>query len=104
MPRPKKTNYDDEIINVDMQIEKYEASLRALYNTRKQLVEQKEKVEINMLHDTIKKSGRSVQDIIQALEQISQRKVAIQPTPVTATPLGAQLPIDEGLDDLDESK
>lgn len=72
MPRGKKRTalqvIDEQIQKVDADIEKYQAKIKGLETKKQELLKQKKESEINTLYEKIQASGKSVEDLLSALD------------------------------------
>ncbi len=73
MPRGKKKtaleSIAEQLTQIDAQIQAEQEKLKGLEATRKELLDQKKKQEIDDLYAKIKASGKSVEEIISVLEK-----------------------------------
>ena len=72
MPRGKKRTalqvIDEQIQKVDADIEKHQAKIKGLETKKQELLKQKKESEINTLYEKIQASGKSVEDLLSALD------------------------------------
>lgn len=60
---------DEQIQKVDADIEKYQAKIKGLETKKQELLKQKKESEINTLYEKIQASGKSVEDLLEALQE-----------------------------------
>ena len=65
--RKKNMTYEEELQYLDGEISKAEAELKALKNTRKEIMQAQEAEELKLLYDKIKASGKSVSEVLESL-------------------------------------
>lgn len=70
MSRGRKAvvNYDDEITKIDAQIDKNKSLILELQDKRKELLQQKERSEMEALYLAVKSTGRPINEIVEVIQ------------------------------------
>lgn len=69
MARQKKpVNYDEELEKIEMQITRHKNTIKELEIQRKKLQEEKKSTELGKLYTAIQTSGKTVSEVLSALE------------------------------------
>jgi phage shock protein A len=72
MPRGKKKsalqNIEEQIEKIDSDIEKCQDKIDELKSKKKELLDSKEHAELEALYEKVKASGKTIDDVLNALE------------------------------------